>query len=497
MHQPRRRETGAPQTLRRLALAGLAALVCGAAALSGAGEAAASSSPALSPAGSLPWQPCGKHGAQCSSLEVPLDWTQPQGAQISLGVTALGPEDPARSLGVLFFNPGGPGGGTRQIVRDQAAEFFTPAILRRFEIVGVDPRGVKPSGAVTCTLPTSSPTVSRTPSTRAGYLRLLAYERKVGGNCESHTGPLLGNVDTVSTARDLDAVRTALGVEQVSWFGVSYGSLLGTTYAHLFPSHLRAAVLDGTLDHTVGSARFALDEARSTEAEFAAFAHWCDTHSECALHGLDVRSTYRSLLARARRHPIPARGIPGGADAETIGNATFGIMEIHTHWPLLATLLKAATSAHPHATLLAYIGNLPQDAAYHATTCQDFPSDIHDYADFRSLLSKLRRATPVIGPYLEGWNVDVSCMGWPVPARNPWGPVRVSGTPPLLVVGGAHDPSTPQVWARGLAHQIDGSRLLLWNGSGHTGYFNDASVKAREVAYLLDPTARVPGTIAG
>ena len=119
------------------------------------------------------------------------------------------------------------------------------------------------------------------------------------------------------------------------------------------------------------------------------------------------------------------------------------------------------------------------------------------YAQFRSRLAKLRKAAPVFGPYLEGWNVATSCMDWPVRSRNPWGPVPVSGTPSLLVVSGAHDPSTPHRWGRGLARQIQGSRLLLWNGSGHTGYFNDASVKAREVRYLLSPTARVPGTIAG
>jgi pimeloyl-ACP methyl ester carboxylesterase len=70
----------------------------------------------------------------------------------------------------------------------------------------------------------------------------------------------------------------------------------------------------------------------------------------------------------------------------------------------------------------------------------------------------------------------------------------VTGTTPLLVVGGAHDPSTPRVWARGLARQIAGSRLLLGNGSGHTGYFNDPSVRAREVAYLLAPMSPVPGS---
>jgi pimeloyl-ACP methyl ester carboxylesterase len=448
-------------------------------------------------ADSLRWHPCGKSGAECSSLQVPLDWARPDGEQISVGITRHAAADPAHSLGVLFFNPGGPGAGTREVLRDYASQFFPRALFRRFEIVGVDLRGAAPGRpAVECGLPTRNRSISLTPTTRAGYERLLAYTRRLGRSCLARTGPLLSHVDTLSAARDLDAAREALGVEKVSWLGISYGSLLGQTYAHLYPSHLRAAVLDGALDHAVGSTRLALDEARSAEAEFGRFAAWCDGDPSCALHGRDVKATYRSLLDQARRRPLSADGSSGGATAEEIGYGTFGLMEVSKRWPLLAELLAAAAAPHPNAAPLARIA-VPSEDSYLATTCQDLPSQIHGYGQFERLLAKLRKAAPVFGPYVEGWNVDVSCMGWPVASRNPWGPVPVSGTPPLLVVSGAHDPSTPNAWGRGMARQIEGSRLLEWDGSGHTGFFNDASVKAREARYLLAPTRPVPGTIAG
>ena len=490
MHDRVRPTSATPLGVALLLLACVVAIVLGPDSPSGAAVPAAAQ-----PGGALDWHSCGDHGAECSRLEVPLDWSKPDGPKIYVGVTALAPEDPAHRLGVLFFNPGGPGGGTRAIVRDSAAEYFPPALRRRFEIVGVDPRGVAPGRpAVSCALPTRSARLSITPASAAGYRRLLAYERRVGRSCVAGTGPLLGHVDMVSTARDLDAVRAALGVEKVSWLGVSYGSLLGATYAHLFPTHVRAAVLDGALDHTVGPARLALDEAHSTEGEFAAFARWCEADASCALHGRDVAVVYRGLLARARRHPIPALGIPAGVSAAQIGFGTYGLMEIGERWPLLAELIRDATAGHPNAAIFARAG-VPENGAYRATVCQDFPSDIHDYAEFRGLLARLWRAAPITGPYVEGWDVATGCMAWPVPSRNRWGRVLVTGTPPILVVGGAHDPSTPERWARGLASQIKGSRLLLWDGSGHTGYFNDPSVKAREVAYLLDPKAPVPGTV--
>jgi pimeloyl-ACP methyl ester carboxylesterase len=325
------------------------------------------------------------------------------------------------------------------------------------------------------------------PATRKAYDKLLAYNKRVGRSCLTHTGALLGNVDTVSTARDLDAARVALGAGQVSWLGVSYGSLLGQTYARLFPAHLRAAVLDGALDHSVGTTRLALDEARVAEGELALFAKWCDRTKSCALHGRDVKATYRRLLAH---------GVPGSATPDQIGYGVFGFMEVPARWPLLARALASATAKKPDASLLALVG-APEGAAYRATTCDDFPTDIHNYSELHTLLTKLRRAAPVFGPYVEGLDVVTGCLGWPVASRNPWGPVPVSGTPPLLVVSGAHDPSTPDAWGIGMARQIAGSRLLRWNGAGHTGYVNDAQVQSREVQYLLAPAAPVPGTTAG
>jgi pimeloyl-ACP methyl ester carboxylesterase len=489
-----------PRTSKRLIASGIAGVVtalapaCAVLAPTVAAGHARESSDRTTTRPVLHWHACGAHGARCASLRVPRDWAHPHGAQLSLGLTELRAKDPARDLGTLFFNPGGPGGGTRQIVRDDAAQYFPAPILRRFDVVGVDLRGVRPSTPpTTCGLPTRSATITTTPTTRAGYRRLLAYERRVDHGCLTSTGPLLRHMDTISNARDLNAARVALGVQKISWLGLSYGSLLGATYAHLFPRHVRAAVLDGALDHTVGPARLALDEARSTEGEFGQFNRWCQTDRHCALHGRNVAAIYRGLLARARRHPIPADGYRRGVDADRIGYSTSGWMEISARWPRLARDIKAASGPHPNAADLALAG-VPENAAYRATTCEDFPTDIRTYRQFNGLLVRLWRAAPVTGPYVEGWGVDSGCMGWPIPAANPWGPVRVTGTPPLLVVGGAHDPSTPRRWARGLSRQIHGSRLLLWNGSGHTGYVNDPSVRARETAYLLSPRAPVPGT---
>ncbi|WP_248782359.1 alpha/beta fold hydrolase [Saccharothrix syringae] len=161
--------------------------------------------------------------------------------------------------------------------------------------------------AITCPTPPVDPAVTRFPATPRRFRALVAHNRAVAESCRRATGPLVDHVDTVSAARDFDAVRAAPGEERVSRLGRSRGTLLGATYAQLFPSRVRAAVLDGAVDRGIGVRRMAFDEARGTEDAFSAFAGWCAVTESCALHGGDVAAEYRGL-ARARGTPAGRHG---------------------------------------------------------------------------------------------------------------------------------------------------------------------------------------------
>ncbi|GLZ40474.1 alpha/beta hydrolase [Actinokineospora sp. NBRC 105648] len=430
------------------------------------------------------WRACGERGAQCTDIGVPLDWSRPGGARITVAVARLKAADPARRIGVLYFNPGGPGGPAVPLVRDLAAELFPAELRDRFDIVGVDPRGVGESRpAIACPKSPTDLRVTQYPDTQAQYRRLVAYNREVGDACRQATGPLIDHVDTVSAARDFEAVRVALRADKVSWLGLSYGTLLGATYAQLFPNRVRAAVFDGAVDHTVGSERMALDEARVTEDVFARFSQWCADTAECALHGRDVVAEYRALLDRADRETIPAQGFPEGVNAEQIGFGMYSLLYLTSQWPLLAEALRDAMATSPDAsTLVSGEGGL---GTYRTIGCHDFPSDVRGAADLIARKQTILRVAPVTRGYVEAWDGQAGCAGWPVRPANPWGPTPVRGVPNVLVVGGEHDPSTPHEWAVGLARQIRGSELLTWTGVGHTAYFNDPGTLAREVAHLV------------
>lgn len=458
------------------------------------------------PAGTaqLHWRDCHTDNTakdlQCATLRVPLDWAHPHGPTISLAIDRLPATDPAHRIGPLLVNPGGPGGSATAVVAQGGMLLGAPelaTVRQRFDLVGVDPRGVGDSTPVRCAKPVYDPSVPAFPRTEAQYRSMLTSSHTHGRDCAAHTGPLLGHVDTVSVARDLNAVRVALGAPTISFLGVSYGTELGSIFAQRYPDRVRAMVLDGAVDHGRSLARDAVDESRAIEDEFGRFARWCAGTSDCALHGTDVLGDFDALTARADRGEIVdgqlGRPVTG---AELTGGA-YGYLTLRSMWPQLATALAAAETnpSDPTGLDAAAPANDPTYPAYRAVACQDFPPRLHGLGDQRARESHIRTVAPHTWRYSEMWDMTLGCSGWPVPAANPPHRQHITGAPPILVVGNTHDPATPYRWARSLAGQIDGSRLLTYDGDGHTALENSSCARTREAAYLVTGRAPAPGTV--
>ncbi|MEU4833157.1 alpha/beta hydrolase [Streptosporangium sp. NPDC023615] len=458
-----------------------------------AGGAASADAPSIS------WRRCGEQaGAECGTVEVPLDWSAPAGPRIELSVVRRRATGPGARIGALLYNPGGPGGQAALVVRDHPSAILSDEVRRRFDVVGVDPRGVGGSGAVRCGLPVHDPGVSQFPRTRAGYDRLVARNRAVGESCLAATGPLLRHVDTVSVARDLDAVRAALGEEKVSFLGKSYGTILGTEYAGLFPGRVRAMALDGAVDHGMSSRRLVADASRAVEDSFERFVAWCDRTPSCPLHGRDVARVWDRLVAGAERTPVPVKGgRPITAEElryvaytfltlipEYAGGLAAGIVQAEKGDAAIFASMRAQALDDPAST-----------AAYRSVMCLDLEPGIRGYRDLRARLKRVRALSPRLRGTSEFWDMTVGCLGWPVPPANPQRRVDVRGTAPILVVGTAHDPATPLAWARSLSSRIHGSGLLTYAGTGHTAYMRSDCATEHIDRYLV--TGRLPraGTV--
>ena len=208
----------------------------------------------------ITWADYGSSGLQCARIGVPLDYAHPRAGSIELTIVRRPADDPTGAL-PLLVNPGGPGGSGIAALRTAGLE-LPPEVLRRFDLIGVDPRGVGQSTPVDCA-DRLDPLfdIDLTNADRAVRLRQLDRIEKLVHQCRVRSGALLDHVDTVSAARDLDRVRQALGVDEITFLGYSYGTYLGAVYADLFPHRVRAAVLDGAVDPDYATADLSLDDS--------------------------------------------------------------------------------------------------------------------------------------------------------------------------------------------------------------------------------------------
>jgi pimeloyl-ACP methyl ester carboxylesterase len=452
----------------------------------------------------IAWSACEKSPqTQCGTLKVPLDWSKPSGATISLAIARRPAKDPQQRVGTLFFNPGGPGDGAAKYIV-MAETIFTPALIERFDLVGMDPRGMENSSQVRCTVPLITPETTVFPKTEQQFQQLVKHNREVGLNCLDKAGDLVRHMDTVSVARDHEALRLALGENKINWLGISYGTQLAANYAQLYPTRTRAMVLDAPLEHSQAEVHQVADEIIAAEDSFNRFADWCPTQETCALRGQDVRAVFDRLVQQADQNPIRVEGALRPVTGEDIRMGTKGTLRLKEpsifgpdlSWAGLSRALQKAIDGDASAFAVAPEGE-PQYGLHSlfANACLDYAPQVHTYAEMQQRLELGRQLAPHLQGASETWQVNY-CIGWPVKPTNPPKTLNVRGVPTLLIHA-AHDPSDSYTWAHGLATQIDGSALLTRTGDGHTSVFTSDCAKSAMDAFLLERRSEANGICEG
>lgn len=447
------------------------------------------------------WRDCGG-GFSCTEVRVPLDYRHPAADHLSLSVIRR--KAGGKRIGALLINPGGPGGSGVSYAR-AAASVVSPALRQRFDIVGFDPRGVGASDPVRC-VPDSaidafltSPPAPTTPAETAAAVRAATT---IADGCRSRSARLLPHVGTLDAARDLDVLRGVLGDARLTYLGKSYGTYLGAKYASLFPTHIRALVLDGALDPSLSFAQLNAGQAAGFEMDLRDFLRYCGGARSCGSSYTDAVSRVDALLSRMRSGPLPAPAAPGHRQL-SYGEAIFGIADAlysEASWPSLSTALKEAFRGDGSGLLELSDQLADRDAHGHfsnqleansAVNCLDRPSP-RSLGAYVAAAASVRRTAPHFGPAIA-WG-SLICTYWPVPAVDRPGPVRAPGAPPILVVGTTRDPATPYAWAVSLSRQLPGA-LLTYQADGHTAYRRgSACVDAAVDAYLISLRLPAAGT---
>jgi pimeloyl-ACP methyl ester carboxylesterase len=459
------------------------------------------------PVTAVSWAPCGGT-LQCGTVAVPLNYADPDAATIQIAVARQPARDPGERIGSLVINPGGPGSSGISDLKNELA-VLTPGLLDRFDIVSFDPRGVQRSSPVLCEAPTGPTTTATTappgqtefpdpaPTTAAGQAALVAEDRSYADRCQQVSGSILPYVGTVNTARDLDRIRQALGDAQLTFIGHSYGTLLGATYAQLYPTHVRAMVLDGAIDPAEDTDQMAIDQAQSFEANLDAFFAWCASTSSCRWRPTgDPTAAVVALVDRSRTTPLPVSGGQGAGPGELYFALIAGLGST-SDWPTLGNALAQAaagdgTAAAAMTDTYSAGGSTNGGDAERAIDCLDHPV-LPDPREFPALAAQAATSAPVFGPLLV-WTW-VGCAVWPVPADRTPAPTPAVGSPPILVTGTLHDPVTPYRWAVSLAGELSKGVLVTWDGSSHVAYYYSPCIRALDQAYLIDGTVPTAGTV--
>ncbi|HEX6486272.1 MAG TPA: alpha/beta hydrolase [Nocardioidaceae bacterium] len=424
------------------------------------------------------WTRC-RQAMQCATIRVPLDYANPSGRSIGLDLLKVPAPDPKHKVGSLVVNPGGPGASGIDFAAN-AKSYFGAELRQAFDIVGFDPRGVGESTPIECVpdakldaFVASDPD----PDTSQEWKRADSMLHQFGEGCLKRSGALTSHVSTAEAARDVDIIRALLGDRRLSWFGASYGTYLGATYADLFPERVGRMVLDGAIDPAVSNEQMSLAQAHGFEVALRAYVGSCVDRGDCFLGRTVDAGTQRirRFLDDVERQPIS-----GSGDRRLeVGNAVLGIwapLYNESYWPLLDQALKMAFQGDGSALLSlsdqytsrgpsGYLNNSLE--ALYAVNCLDH-DDSMTSAQAAAKVPEFEKASPTFGAiFAAGLS---SCEYWPVKGTRKPAPLEAKGAEPILVIGTTRDPATPLAWARSLASELDSGVLLVRDGDGHTGY---------------------------
>jgi pimeloyl-ACP methyl ester carboxylesterase len=440
----------------------------------------------------------------CGKVAVPLNYDDPQSATINIEVVKVHDSRQPEKIGSLLMNPGGPGAAGITLPIDLLSS-LSDKILDNFDLIGFDPRGVEVSSPIDCisdkqkdVLDALDPDVR----TAAGFAEAKRDDDTIAQACAAAYGPELADYNTLFTAMDMDRIRQALGDAKLNYLGFSYGTRLGAVYAHLYPTRIRVAVLDGAVDPTTDEITSFANQLQGFEGAFDQFAADCLKRAACAVLG-NPRQVVYQLTAQANAVPIKSSqtGETRTATGAIVLTGVLSALYNQSQWTVLGDALVQARKGDS-AGLFALADQYNERDSkgsysniFDANTtisCNDVPPGPSD-AVIRSTAAVWATRYPMFGVWSAG--SLFSCQSWPASGHTLPATVTAAGSPPILVVGTIHDPATPYAGAVHLAAALTTGHLLTWNGQGHTAYTKSTCVDGAVDTYLVSAQLPAAGTV--
>ena len=439
----------------------------------------------------ISWEACDT-GFECSAVAVPLDHLNPEGQVFEIALIRKAGTD---NLPPLLINPGGPGASGVAYVRDSYESLGTEKLRSNFQLIGFDPRGVGESAPVICSdLDLKDQVYYEESGFPLGSEQDLEVSKdlleRFAASCQE-SGFDVSYFNTQQAARDMDVIRSALGVEKLNYLGFSYGTELGATYIALFPERVGRFVLDGAVDPTLSSGESTVSQVEGFDKAFRTYLADCLAQAVCPFTGTvdDALKRVDELLSGLQTTKLSSQ-----YDREVgLTVALYGIFAAlysQASWTYLTQAFEEAFQGDGSTLLLLadFYNDKDPDGGYlsninEANTAINCADERVAPEDFSMVKQAALDASNVFGKYFA--YPELGCLGWPKGKST----VEIDYTVDLevgpLVIGTTGDPATPYQQAVSLAKILSGATLLTFQGEGHTAYGSDTCVNDYVENYLL------------
>ncbi|MFF2044170.1 alpha/beta fold hydrolase [Kitasatospora sp. NPDC058170] len=494
------------------------------------GVAAAAAAEKVDP---VAWTPCNPDPSKpdpkiydCAVYPVPIDYDNPKGEKIGIAMLRRRAGDPAKRIGSLFLNPGGPG-GSGYLWATTAR--FAPQVQDSFDLIGFDPRGVARSNPLRCfkTAEEADAITGRmtgVPVTRAEVDETLDATEDYTDACSRNAGPLIEHMSTINVVRDLDRMRRAVGDAKLNFAGFSYGTLIGATYAGMYPDKVRALIIDGNVDPNLrlhNGLEYDRQRADGFEIALDEFLKRCQAVGapRCAFGEGDTRARFDAIRDHLRTSPVT---LPDGSQVtlssftSQVANALYAQSRLA---PLAVSIQALDRAIQPQAvsslaaapstdaakvlaqTVPAALREAPADTpyttddSYYGVNCQDkpYPSNTRVFAN---VAKAWEQESPTFGRY-QAFDAP-ACASWPAPARDAErysGPWNRRTANPVLVIGNLYDPATQYKFAQRMQQQLGNAVLVSVDSIEHCAIGRSKALNALVTSYLVDGKVPAAGQL--